>query len=90
MATLRATSFASVLALALAAALAAPAAAAPGPAAVVIGAGAAGLKAAVDLATKGYAVTVLEARDRLGGRIWTLPSAAGVPIEVGAQWVSLV
>jgi polyamine oxidase len=54
--------------------------------AIVIGAGVSGLKAAVDLATKGYAVTVLEARDRLGGRVHTVDSGVG-PIEMGAQWI---
>jgi polyamine oxidase len=54
--------------------------------AIVIGAGVSGLKAAVDLATKGYAVTVLEARDRLGGRVHTIDSSAG-SIEMGAQWI---
>jgi polyamine oxidase len=53
---------------------------------LVIGAGVSGLKAAVDLATKGYAVTVLEARDRIGGRVHTVDSGVG-PIEMGAQWI---
>ena len=38
---------------------------------VVIGAGAAGLTAANDLRTAGLSVVVLEARDRVGGRLWT-------------------
>ncbi len=37
--------------------------------AVVVGAGLAGLSAAYELEQRGYDVTVLEARDRLGGRI---------------------
>jgi monoamine oxidase len=45
----------------------------------------AGLKAAADLATKGYDVTILEARDRVGGRVWTLNTPGG-PVEMGAQW----
>ena len=53
--------------------------------ALVIGAGVAGLKAAADLAAKGYSVTVLEARDRIGGRIHTIQTAYG-PLELGAQW----
>ncbi|KAI8469672.1 MAG: amine oxidase [Monoraphidium minutum] len=78
----------AVLACAAAAALAGPraAAAAPPPAAVVIGAGLAGLKAAADLASRGYAVTVLEGRDRTGGRVWTQSSPTG-PLELGAQWI---
>ncbi|MFX6040648.1 FAD-dependent oxidoreductase, partial [Acinetobacter baumannii] len=38
---------------------------------VVIGAGAAGLTAANDLRKAGLSVVVLEARDRVGGRLWT-------------------
>ena len=39
---------------------------------LVAGAGLAGLTAAYDLAAMGAAVTVIEARDRLGGRVWTI------------------
>src|SRR5438874_13823860 len=39
---------------------------------LVAGAGLAGLAAARDLLTRGAAVTVVEARDRVGGRVWTL------------------
>ena len=56
---------------------------------VIIGAGAAGLAAATELASAGgYSVLVLEARDRLGGRIWTLhePDLA-VPVELGAEFI---
>lgn len=56
------------------------------PTVIVIGAGVAGLKSAADLAAKGYAVTVLESRDRVGGRIWTVTKTP-VPIELGAQWI---
>ncbi|HAN23862.1 MAG TPA: putrescine oxidase, partial [Microbacterium ginsengisoli] len=38
---------------------------------VVIGAGAAGLTAAHELRRQGLSVAVLEARDRVGGRLWT-------------------
>jgi putrescine oxidase len=54
---------------------------------VVIGAGATGLTAAVDLADAGLAVTVLEARDRVGGRLWT-DEIDGQLYEIGGQWVS--
>ncbi|MFI0433003.1 MAG: FAD-dependent oxidoreductase [Candidatus Nanopelagicales bacterium] len=59
-----------------------------GPAAevVVLGAGMAGLAAATDLAAAGCRVTVLEARDRVGGRIHT-DTSWGVPLEFGAAWV---
>ncbi|WP_162462255.1 NAD(P)/FAD-dependent oxidoreductase [Mycolicibacterium sp. CBMA 234] len=40
--------------------------------AVVVGAGVAGTSAAYDLATAGYRVTVLEANDRVGGRLWSV------------------
>ena len=39
---------------------------------VVLGAGIAGLVAAYELRRAGYRVTVLEARDRVGGRVWTV------------------
>ncbi|MEM7015949.1 MAG: FAD-dependent oxidoreductase [Pseudomonadota bacterium] len=38
---------------------------------IVIGAGMSGIKAARDLNDIGFQVTVLEARERIGGRIWT-------------------
>jgi monoamine oxidase len=54
----------------------------------VIGAGAAGLMAARELARAGRQVTVIEARDRLGGRIWALPEAEfGYQAEGGAEFV---
>ncbi len=55
---------------------------------IVIGAGAAGLTAAGELLASGLHVTLLEARDRVGGRIWTRrePGIA-VPIELGAEFV---
>lgn len=54
----------------------------------MIGAGAAGLAAARAVSDAGRRVVVLEARDRLGGRIWTqhLPGFAP-PIELGAEFV---
>jgi monoamine oxidase len=55
---------------------------------VVIGAGAAGLMAARELGRAGKRVTILEARDRCGGRIHPLPSADfGYPAEGGAEFV---
>lgn len=55
---------------------------------IVIGAGAAGLAAAAGLADAGQSVLVLEARDRIGGRIWTRhePGIAA-PIELGAEFI---
>lgn len=55
---------------------------------VVIGAGAAGLMAARELARAGKTVVILEARDRCGGRIEALPEAEfGYPAEGGAEFV---
>jgi len=55
---------------------------------IVIGAGLAGLAAARDLADVGRRVVVLEARDRVGGRVWTgtLAGTSG-HAEWGATWV---
>src|SRR5690242_6141639 len=55
---------------------------------IVIGAGAAGLMAAAELLEAGRRVTLLEARDRVGGRIWTRrePGVA-VPLELGAEFI---
>jgi monoamine oxidase len=55
---------------------------------IVIGAGAAGLMAAAELLQGGLQVTLLEARDRIGGRIWTRHEpGVGVPIELGAEFI---
>lgn len=70
---------------------------APGPGApvatgtvAVLGAGLAGLAAAARLVDEGFEVTVFEARDRVGGRVWTqsLEGALGpILIERGAEFV---
>lgn len=57
-----------------------------GPRVIVVGAGMAGLSAARDLTASGAEVIVLEARDRVGGRVHTDVSW-GVPVEMGAAWV---
>src|SRR5205814_9978488 len=55
---------------------------------VVIGAGLAGLAAAGRLSAAGVRVAVLEARDRVGGRVHTLRAPGWpVPIEAGAEFV---
>jgi monoamine oxidase len=56
---------------------------------IVIGAGPAGLTCAYELGRAGHRVTVLEARDRPGGRLWTLraPLPAGLLGEVGATFL---
>lgn len=53
---------------------------------LVIGAGIAGLAAARELRSRGFTVTVLEARDRVGGRVWT-DRSLGVPVDMGAAWI---
>src|SRR5205809_1369928 len=55
---------------------------------VIVGAGAAGLMTARELAGAGKRVTILEARDRCGGRIYALPAHEfGYPAEGGAEFV---
>jgi monoamine oxidase len=53
----------------------------------VIGAGYAGLTAARRLGQAGRSVVVLEARDRVGGRIWTFPIPAGGVVDRGGAWI---
>ncbi len=53
---------------------------------IVIGAGIAGLTAAKYLQERGCDVEVLEARSRIGGRIWT-DESMGDPIDFGASWI---
>jgi monoamine oxidase len=54
---------------------------------LIIGAGAAGLAAARELHDAGHAVTLIEARDRVGGRAWTSYDLAAHPVELGAEFV---
>jgi monoamine oxidase len=55
---------------------------------IIIGAGAAGLAAARVLHDSGHRVIVLEARDRIGGRVFTVHDPAStLPIELGAEFV---
>jgi monoamine oxidase len=52
-----------------------------GTSAVVLGAGLAGLTAAYELGQQGYDVRVLEARERAGGRVWTLRNGTTITEE---------
>src|ERR1700733_2256032 len=56
------------------------------PDVIVVGAGAAGLTVARDVTAGGLRVLVLEARDRVGGRILTHHTEDG-PVELGAEYV---
>ena len=55
--------------------------------AVVIGAGFAGLSAADALRSAGVEVTVFEARDRVGGRVWSVPFGEKTVVERGAEFI---
>ena len=54
---------------------------------IILGAGVAGLSAAYELGKAGYACTVLEARDRVGGRNWTIRRGAKLDMTDGSRQV---
>ncbi|MXN90903.1 FAD-dependent oxidoreductase [Flavobacterium sp. Sd200] len=54
---------------------------------IIIGGGAAGLMAAYTLAKQGKTITILEARNRLGGRVHTITKNFSAPTELGAEFV---
>ena len=61
-------------------------AARPGEHVIVVGSGFSGLGCARDLTNASLCVTVLEGRDRIGGRTWT-ERLDGIPAELGASWI---
>ncbi len=58
----------------------------PGTTVVVVGAGASGLAAARALVDEGYEVVVVEARERIGGRVWST-EIGGATVDLGASWI---
>jgi monoamine oxidase len=54
---------------------------------LIIGAGMAGLAAARELIQHHFDVTILEARDRIGGRVWTDRSWPDAALDLGASWI---
>ena len=56
---------------------------------IVIGAGLSGLQAAITAHKGGHSVLVLEARNRVGGKTWSVPLASGRgTVEFGAAWTN--
>lgn len=56
---------------------------------VVVGAGLSGLQAAYSAQKEGLSVAVLEARDRVGGKVWSVPLASKRgTADLGAAWIN--
>ncbi|KAF2324655.1 hypothetical protein GH714_015946 [Hevea brasiliensis] len=55
---------------------------------IVVGAGPAGLTAARHLHRQGFSVTLIEARNRIGGRVYTDRSSLSVPVDLGASIIT--
>jgi len=56
------------------------------PDVIIVGAGVAGLSAAIELAQAGLGISILEARNRAGGRVFTDPTSK-IPVELGAEFL---
>lgn len=54
---------------------------------VILGAGAAGIAAGKRLQTAAIKTLILEARDRLGGRAWSVPTEIEKPVDLGCEWL---
>lgn len=57
------------------------------PDVVIVGAGAAGIGAALSLAELGLTCTIIEAADRIGGRAYTDTTTFGIPFDIGCAWI---
>lgn len=56
---------------------------------IVVGAGPSGLQAALSAKQAGLSVAVLEARNRVGGKVWSVPLASGRgTVDLGAAWIN--
>lgn len=53
---------------------------------IIIGAGISGLKSSIELTKNGVDNIIIEARDRLGGRLHTIKTKTGIPMDLGASW----
>ncbi|NHN28235.1 flavin monoamine oxidase family protein [Paenibacillus agricola] len=54
---------------------------------IIVGAGFAGITAALKLVEEGIEVIVLEARNRVGGRVFSIENEQGIQVDLGAQWI---
>jgi len=55
---------------------------------IIIGAGLSGLQAATDLQAAGLNILVLEAKDRVGGKTYSVSNGQGGTVDVGAAWIN--